>query len=104
MDKIDHLMAENNKNNKEGQKGQVTPKKYLKKPQHKTDFFLKLIRAQNLRLTAAVQLEMIISCLSEILLKAADGEKTIFAIPGPDVCFESNPNYGVDGITEKVSF
>jgi hypothetical protein len=31
MDKIDHLMAEKNKNNKNKQKGQVTPKKYLKK-------------------------------------------------------------------------
>jgi hypothetical protein len=31
MDKIDHLMAEKNKNNKDSQKGQVTPKKYLKK-------------------------------------------------------------------------
>jgi hypothetical protein len=27
MDKMDHLMAENNKNNKDSQKGQVTPKK-----------------------------------------------------------------------------
>jgi hypothetical protein len=27
MDKIDHLMAEKNKNNKDSQKGQVTPKK-----------------------------------------------------------------------------
>jgi hypothetical protein len=26
MDKIDHLMAEKNKNNKDSQKGQVTPK------------------------------------------------------------------------------
>ncbi len=26
-----HLMAEKNKNNKDSQKGQVTPKKYLKK-------------------------------------------------------------------------
>ncbi len=26
MDKIDHLMAEKNKNNKDNQKGQVTPK------------------------------------------------------------------------------
>ncbi len=31
MDKMDHLMAEKNKNNKDSQKGQVTPKKYLKK-------------------------------------------------------------------------
>jgi hypothetical protein len=31
MDKIDHLMAEKNENNKESQKGHVTPKKYLKK-------------------------------------------------------------------------
>jgi hypothetical protein len=31
MDKIDHLMAEKNENNKDSQKGQVTPKKYLKK-------------------------------------------------------------------------
>jgi hypothetical protein len=31
MDKIDHLMAEKNKNNKDSQKGQVTPKKILKK-------------------------------------------------------------------------
>jgi hypothetical protein len=27
MDKIDHLMAENNKNYKDSKKGQVTPKK-----------------------------------------------------------------------------
>jgi hypothetical protein len=26
MDKTDHLMAENNENNKDSQKGQVTPK------------------------------------------------------------------------------
>jgi hypothetical protein len=31
MDKIEHLMAEKNKNNKDSQKEQVTPKKYLKK-------------------------------------------------------------------------
>ncbi len=31
MDKIDHLMAENNENNKDSQKGQVAPNKYLKK-------------------------------------------------------------------------
>ncbi len=32
MDKMDHLMAEKNKNNKDSQKEQVTPKKkYLKK-------------------------------------------------------------------------
>jgi hypothetical protein len=29
MDKIDHLMAEKNKNNKDSQKGQVTPKNIL---------------------------------------------------------------------------
>jgi hypothetical protein len=33
MDKMDHLMAEKNENNKDSQKGQVTPKKYLKKKQ-----------------------------------------------------------------------
>ncbi len=27
---MDHLMAEKNENNKDSQKGQVTPKKYLK--------------------------------------------------------------------------
>ncbi len=31
MDKTDHLMAEKNENNKDNQKGHVTPKKYLKK-------------------------------------------------------------------------
>ncbi len=31
MDKKDHLMAEKNENNKDRQKGQVTPKKCLKK-------------------------------------------------------------------------
>jgi hypothetical protein len=31
MDKTDHLMAENNENNKDSQKRQVTPKTYLKK-------------------------------------------------------------------------
>jgi hypothetical protein len=30
MDKIDHLMAEKNENNKNSQRGQVTPKKYNK--------------------------------------------------------------------------
>jgi hypothetical protein len=29
MAKIDHLMAEKNENNKDSQKGQVTPKKYF---------------------------------------------------------------------------
>ncbi len=29
MDEMDHLMAENKENNKESQKGQVTPKKYM---------------------------------------------------------------------------
>jgi hypothetical protein len=29
MDKIDDLMAEKNENNKDSQKGQVTPKKYF---------------------------------------------------------------------------
>jgi hypothetical protein len=33
MDKIDHLMAEKNENNKDSQKGQVAPKKNI--------FFLK---------------------------------------------------------------
>jgi hypothetical protein len=31
MDMMDHLMAEKSENNKDSQKGQVTPKKYLKK-------------------------------------------------------------------------
>jgi hypothetical protein len=31
MDKIDHLMAENNESDKDSQKGQVTPKKIFKK-------------------------------------------------------------------------
>jgi hypothetical protein len=31
MDKIDHLMAEKNENNKDSQKGQVTPKKNIYK-------------------------------------------------------------------------
>jgi hypothetical protein len=29
MDKMDHLMAEKNENDKDGQKGQVTPKKNI---------------------------------------------------------------------------
>jgi hypothetical protein len=35
MDKTDHLMAEKNENNKESQKGQVTPKKYFQKKKSK---------------------------------------------------------------------
>jgi hypothetical protein len=31
MDKTDHLMAENNENNKDSQKGQVTPKNIKKR-------------------------------------------------------------------------
>ncbi len=34
MDKTDHLMAEKSENNKDSQKGQVTPKKYFKKYIH----------------------------------------------------------------------
>jgi hypothetical protein len=30
MDKMDHLFAENNENNKDSQKGEVTPKKVVK--------------------------------------------------------------------------
>jgi hypothetical protein len=29
MDKMDHMMAEKNENNKDSQKGQVTPKKNI---------------------------------------------------------------------------
>jgi hypothetical protein len=29
MDMMNHLMAEKNENNKDSQKGQVTPKKYI---------------------------------------------------------------------------
>jgi hypothetical protein len=40
VDKIDHLMAEKNENNKDSQKGQVTPKNILKKVlDHKTNYF-----------------------------------------------------------------
>jgi hypothetical protein len=30
MEKTDHLISEKNENNKDSQRGQVTPKKYLK--------------------------------------------------------------------------
>ncbi len=33
MEKTDHMMEEKNKNNKDSQKGQVTPKKYFNKTQ-----------------------------------------------------------------------
>jgi hypothetical protein len=48
MDKMDHLMAEKNINNKDSQKGQVTPKKYLKK--EKFDFSGDFVRASFRRL------------------------------------------------------
>jgi hypothetical protein len=43
MDKMDHLMAENNENNKDSQKGQVTPKKYLKKYDRSVEFVMNKI-------------------------------------------------------------
>ncbi len=39
MDNTDHLMAEKNENNKDSQKGQVTPNNYFKKERNWTDNF-----------------------------------------------------------------
>ena len=49
------------------------------------------------------QIEMIVGGLSEILCKVADGQDSILALPGPDTCFEATGQYGIDGVTEKVS-
>jgi hypothetical protein len=46
MDKIDHLMAVKNKNNKDSQKEQVTPKKYLK--QKRVCHFIYIIKIAKL--------------------------------------------------------
>ena len=47
---------------------------------------------------------MIVNGLTEILTKASEGDKLIFCYPGLVDCFEANAFYGIDGITEKVSW
>jgi hypothetical protein len=55
-----------------------------------------------LRPNAATQEEMVLGAFCEILLKASEGDRVIFCVPGPDTCFEASAYYGIDGITEKV--
>jgi hypothetical protein len=45
---------------------------------------------------------MVVGGLSEILFKAAEGGEVVVCMIGPENCFESNANYGIDGFTEKV--
>jgi len=56
-----------------------------------------------LRPNAATQIEMVVNGLTEILLKAAEGEKLVFAFPAKENSFDPNAYYGIDGVTEKVS-
>ena len=42
--------------------------------------------------------------LAEIFCRVAEGGEAIFCLPGPDNCFEPAAHYGIDGVTEKVSF
>jgi hypothetical protein len=56
-----------------------------------------------LRPNAAVQQEMVIGGLAEILFKAAEGGEAVVCMLGSEDCFESNAHYGIDGFTEKVS-
>jgi hypothetical protein len=45
---------------------------------------------------------MIVGGLAEILFKAAEGGEVVVCMIGPENCFDSNANYGIDGFTEKV--
>ncbi len=55
-----------------------------------------------MRPNAATQEEMVLGAFCEILLKASEGDRVIFCVPGPDTCFEASAYYGIDGVTEKV--
>jgi hypothetical protein len=55
-----------------------------------------------LRPTAAIQEEMIIGGLADILLRAGEGKEAVVCMLGPEDCFEANSNYGIDGFTERV--
>ena len=57
---------------------------------------------QILRPNAAVQEDMFVGGLAEILFHAAEGDEAVVCMLGPEDCFESNANYGIDGFTEKV--
>jgi hypothetical protein len=46
---------------------------------------------------------MVVNGLTDILVKAAEGEKVIVALPGTGNSFEPNAFYGIDGVTEKVT-
>ena len=61
-----------------------------------------ICRNQILRPSAAIQADMIVNGLTDILMKAAEGDKVIFCYPGRADCFEATASYGMDGITEKV--
>ena len=55
-----------------------------------------------MRPNTATQLDMVINGLAEILLKASEGDKIVFAFPGKTNSFDANAYYGIDGVTEKV--
>jgi hypothetical protein len=65
-------------------------------------FKILIFRSQILRPTAAIQEEMIIGGLADILLRAGEGKEAVVCMLGPEDCFETNSNYGIDGFTERV--
>ncbi len=56
-----------------------------------------------MRPNAATQIDMVVNGLTEILLKASEGDQLVFAFPAEENCFEANAYYGMDGVTEKVT-
>ena len=60
-------------------------------------------RSQLLKPNEKQQQEMMVGGISELLFKVAEGKEAVLCLPGPENCFEPTAQYGIDGVTEKVS-
>ena len=47
---------------------------------------------------------MVVGGIADMLMKLGEGTEAILALPGAENCFEPTAQYGIDGVTEKVTF
>ncbi len=59
-------------------------------------------RTPTLRPNVAIQEEILIGALSDILFKASDGKDSVVCMLGYKDAFDTDNNYRADGYTEKV--
>ena len=46
---------------------------------------------------------MVVGGIADMLMKLGEGTEAILALPGAENCFEPTAQYGIDGVTEKVT-